>query len=139
MYKNKSGAVLRRRNKGAKLSFVPLAFVFALSLSPVANAQLTEQQLSTILTVVNSFLLGDSGCEDSDKDTLCDVDEIAYFGEFEDSIEQISLNVEDHSEFIWFDGVDYEPLYDGRIDKNDPEIISIKKGFSILQGESLVT
>ena len=61
--------------------------------------------------------------------------EIIYFGEFIDPIEQIKLNDEDHSEFIWFDGSDYEQILIG--DKDDREITVIKKGFALLNGESL--
>ena len=51
--------------------------------------------------------------------------EIIYFGQFEDSLEDITLDPEDHSEFIWFDGNDYQVLMIG--DKDDREITAIKK------------
>ena len=61
--------------------------------------------------------------------------QINYFGQFEDSIENITLQPADHSEYIWFDGSDYSLLAVG--DKDDRELTVIKKGFAILNGESL--
>ena len=61
--------------------------------------------------------------------------EIIYFGQFEGSVEDIKLNPEDHSEFVWFDDSDYEKILIG--DKDNREINVIKKGFALLNSESL--
>lgn len=68
--------------------------------------------------------------------------EVIYFGKFVDPIENIELNPEDHSTFEWFS---YEDVlarrsdiaadqYTDHTDGDDPEYLSILKGFELLRG-----
>jgi ADP-ribose pyrophosphatase YjhB (NUDIX family) len=59
--------------------------------------------------------------------------EIVYFAKFIDPIENITLNPEDHSEFIWFDGQDFDLIVNDVKGKDDPEIACIKKGFELIE------
>ncbi len=60
--------------------------------------------------------------------------EIIYFAKFKDSIENIKINPEDHSEYKW--------IKESEIDEINPisseELKGIKKGFSLLKGEPMI-
>ncbi len=55
--------------------------------------------------------------------------EVAFFARFTDPIENIRINVEDHSEYVW---VSEEELPEEEI--TELELLSIKKGFALLKG-----
>lgn len=57
--------------------------------------------------------------------------EVAFFAKFTDSIENIRINTEDHSEYRWYSEAE---LPEQNI--TELELLSIKKGFSLLKGES---
>jgi len=60
--------------------------------------------------------------------------EIIFFATFEDPIENIKLNPEDHSECGWFSGNELGSVVSSIKNEYDPEIVAIKKGFSLLKG-----
>lgn len=57
--------------------------------------------------------------------------EVVYFAKFFDSIEDIKLNPEDHSEYRW---TAESELGDGPT--SDQELANIKKGFELLKGSA---
>jgi 8-oxo-dGTP diphosphatase len=57
--------------------------------------------------------------------------EVVYFATFEDSIENIKLNPEDHSEFKWISQDEIGSI--GSI--SDEEMKNVKKGLALLNGE----
>lgn len=59
--------------------------------------------------------------------------EVVYFATFQDPLENITLNQEDHAEFRW---VSYDEV-DSVCERNDVEVRNIKKGLAILHGEKL--
>ena len=64
--------------------------------------------------------------------------EVVYFAEFADPIEHIKINLHDHSEFGWFAEEELHKVMSENKREEDPEICSIKKGFSLLRGNSLL-
>jgi len=59
--------------------------------------------------------------------------QVTYFAELLDPLEKIVIHPEDHSEYRWVsqkEAPNYKP-------KNDPELESIMKGFSVLDGNAL--
>ncbi|KKQ42124.1 MAG: hypothetical protein US60_C0023G0014 [Microgenomates group bacterium GW2011_GWC1_37_8] len=62
--------------------------------------------------------------------------EVDFFATFEDPIESIKLNPEDHSEYAWFSEEELEKVISNIGGENNPEVIAIKKGFSLLSGKS---
>ena len=62
--------------------------------------------------------------------------EIIYFARFTDPLERICLNPEDHSSFEWIAESEIEKVYTENKRGDDPEIRAIRKGFSLLRGES---
>jgi len=58
--------------------------------------------------------------------------EVVYFAEFTDSIENIKINPEDHSEYKWIS--ENEMPEEGSV--SPEELKNIKKGFALLRGES---
>ncbi|MEQ1561410.1 MAG: NUDIX hydrolase [Nitrospira sp.] len=58
--------------------------------------------------------------------------EAVYFSKFVGSIENIKLNIEDHSEFIWVSENELPEI--GLI--SPEEYANVKKGFSLLKGDS---
>ena len=63
--------------------------------------------------------------------------EIIYFARFEDPIEEIRLNPEDHSACGWFDVNELDQVMDAVKGDGDPEIQAIRKGFELLLGREL--
>lgn len=61
--------------------------------------------------------------------------EVVYFAQFIDPIEDITLDPEDHSEFIWFDEDDYAVLDVGNKDEREKQVV--RKGFALLNGTPL--
>lgn len=63
--------------------------------------------------------------------------EIVFFAQFTSPLRNLSLRPEDHSEYAWFSEDTIEnALLIGRL-ADDPEITVIRKGFTILKGNSL--
>lgn len=63
--------------------------------------------------------------------------EVIYFATFVGSLENIKLNPEDHSEYKWLTENDIEQIVTSNKRGDDPEIKAIKKGFSLLKGDTL--
>jgi len=63
--------------------------------------------------------------------------EVVYFATFVDPIENIKLHPDDHSEFIWFDGNEFNEIVENMGGEEDPEFKNVKRGFELLNGESL--
>ena len=63
--------------------------------------------------------------------------EVVYFAQLVDPVEKIKLNSEDHSEFIWFDGEDYDEIIEAMGGENDPEFKNVQKGFGLLRGDTI--
>ncbi|MBI2120548.1 MAG: NUDIX domain-containing protein [Parcubacteria group bacterium] len=57
--------------------------------------------------------------------------EVVYFAAFEDPIENIKLNREDHSEFRWVSQDDMGNL----VSSDDVEMKNVKKGLALLNGQ----
>ena len=55
--------------------------------------------------------------------------EVAFFAKFVDSIENVRINVEDHSEYGWYSETEIP-----KQDITELELLSIKKGFALLKG-----
>ena len=64
--------------------------------------------------------------------------EVIYFAEFVSSLDQIKLNPEDHSEFRWIGEDEIDQIMSENKRGDDPEIQAIKKGFELLNGNSLL-
>lgn len=64
--------------------------------------------------------------------------EVVYFAHFIGSTESIQLDPEDHSETIWITEEEVNHIFVSK-DKNigDDEVKAIKRGFTLLRGESL--
>ena len=61
--------------------------------------------------------------------------EVVYFAKFEDPIEQIKINPEDHSEFQWVAENEIDRIALNNRREDDPEIQAMRKGFMFLKGE----
>ena len=63
--------------------------------------------------------------------------EVIYFAKFEDPIERIKLNPEDHSEFQWVAEDELGKVISADKREDDPEIRAVRKGFALLRGKPL--
>ena len=71
--------------------------------------------------------------------------EVVYFARFVEPIDQITLNVEDHSTYGWFTkdeivGLRGEIVVTSQVDheyKDDPEYLAMVRGFELLSGQPL--
>ncbi|MFZ1655102.1 MAG: NUDIX hydrolase [Candidatus Moraniibacteriota bacterium] len=63
--------------------------------------------------------------------------EIIYYAAFADSLENVTLHPEDHSQFEWVAEDELQKVFTEHKKGDDPEIQAIEKGFSLLRGESL--
>jgi len=63
--------------------------------------------------------------------------EVVYFAEFEDGIERIVLDPEDHETYGWFAEDELEQIMSANKGVDDDEIRAIQKGFALLRGEAL--
>lgn len=63
--------------------------------------------------------------------------EVVYYAQLEDEPDKIQLDHEDHSEYIWFDGKDFNEIVDNMGGKNDPEFQNVVRGFALLCGEPI--
>jgi len=60
--------------------------------------------------------------------------EIIYLARFTEPLENIVLNPEDHSEYVWIAEDEIETIYTENKRGEDPEIQAIRKGFEVLKG-----
>lgn len=63
--------------------------------------------------------------------------ELIYFARFTDPVENIKLHPEDHSEYKWFAEDELHLVATENKMEDDIEIQAMKKGFGILNGESI--
>lgn len=63
--------------------------------------------------------------------------EVIYFARFVDSINDIQLHPQDHSEYRWFAKNEISEIIDDYKTVDDPEIQAIMKGFSLLENKVL--
>jgi 8-oxo-dGTP diphosphatase len=61
--------------------------------------------------------------------------EVIYFATLLDSPESITLNPEDHSEFVWLQESDIHSHLTSQKNSDDPEWRAIQKGFALLSGQ----
>lgn len=62
--------------------------------------------------------------------------EVIYFAEFTDPIENIKLDLADHSEYVWVSRVELEKVYSDKKGADDIEYQMVRKGFALLEGEA---
>jgi hypothetical protein len=63
--------------------------------------------------------------------------EVIYYARFTNSLEEIAINPDDHSEFRWFSEDEVENIVNPTKGSDDLEFQAIRKGFAFLRGESL--
>lgn len=63
--------------------------------------------------------------------------EVVYFARLKTEPEKITIHPEDHSTFGWFAENELELVYSQQKGRDDVEFRVIRKGFALLQGESL--
>jgi 8-oxo-dGTP diphosphatase len=63
--------------------------------------------------------------------------EVIYFARFVNNLSDITLNLEDHSEFGWFAESELAKVIEENKGLSDIEIQAMRKGFSLLNGRSL--
>lgn len=63
--------------------------------------------------------------------------EVIYFASFTDPIENITLNLEDHSVCGWFSEADVPQTFVNAKDIDDDEVKAIYRGFALLNGKGL--
>lgn len=61
--------------------------------------------------------------------------EVIYFAQFRGSIDTITLNPEDHSDYGWFAESELARATTSKKTLDDVEFIAMKKGFSLLRGK----
>ena len=64
--------------------------------------------------------------------------EVIYFAKFIDSLDNIIVNPEDHSEYGWFSADELEKAYTDSKGGDDIEFMAIKRGFEILNDAQLL-
>lgn len=62
--------------------------------------------------------------------------EVIFFAQFTESIEDIKTNPEDHSTYGWFAENELDKVLSDGKNEDDVEIQAIKKGFTLLKGQS---
>lgn len=65
--------------------------------------------------------------------------EVVYFAKFVESIDKISFNPEDHSEYTWIGEDEMNQIYSEQKGEEDIEYKCVKKAFSILNGDGVNT
>lgn len=64
--------------------------------------------------------------------------EVIYFAKFVEPIEQIKIDLDDHSEYLWLGANELDKIIGiGGKDADSPEVLAIKKGFDLLGGGKL--
>jgi hypothetical protein len=60
--------------------------------------------------------------------------EVIYFATFTTPISEITINPEDHSEFVWVGADEVDTICTENKRGDDPEIMVIRRGFELLAG-----
>ncbi len=60
--------------------------------------------------------------------------EVVYFASFNEPLDQIKIDPQDHSEYGWYSVEELSIITTNRPD-NDPEVKAAHKGFAILTGQ----
>ncbi len=63
--------------------------------------------------------------------------EVVYFAEFTSSLETITLNPSDHSEYVWMAVNELDKVYSAEKGADDKEFEVLRRGFELLQGGEL--
>ncbi len=63
--------------------------------------------------------------------------EVVYFARFADPIANIKLDPADHSEFIWFDGNNFDEIVSNMGGEDAPYFQNVVRGFELLKGQPL--
>ena len=63
--------------------------------------------------------------------------EVDYFAEFEDPIENIRVNLEDHESFVWIAEDEIKGVVSEGRSGDDPEIRALRRAFALLNGGRL--
>lgn len=63
--------------------------------------------------------------------------EVIYFATFASALDDITLNPEDHSEYLWFAEHELDKVAGNGKLEDDPEIQAMEKGFELLRGARL--
>ncbi len=65
--------------------------------------------------------------------------EVIYFAAFIDSIEKITLDKDDHSEYMWLSEEELPQIFGlGGKGKDDPEVKAMLRGFELLNGRGTI-
>ncbi len=64
--------------------------------------------------------------------------EVIYFARFTDPPEKVRLNPDDHSEYGWFAEGELNQVANGAKGSDDPEIKAMRRGFDLLNNQSLI-
>lgn len=60
--------------------------------------------------------------------------EVIYFAEFTDPIENVTLDPEDHSEYVWVSKDELHKAYTPQKGESDVEFVHLRKGLELLAG-----
>lgn len=63
--------------------------------------------------------------------------ELVYFATFVTSLDEISLDPADHSEFRWVSRDELQDIYSNQKNEQDPEFVIVQKAFDMLGGSRL--
>lgn len=63
--------------------------------------------------------------------------QVIYFCKFNEPVDRVKLDPEDHSAYGWFAENEIDKLISKNKPADDVEILAFKKGFALLRGESL--
>lgn len=63
--------------------------------------------------------------------------EVIFFATFKEDSQEIKLDPEKHSEYRWFSENDLGKIINKTKNEDDPEILALKKGFTLLSGSHL--
>jgi 8-oxo-dGTP diphosphatase len=64
--------------------------------------------------------------------------EVVYFAQFVDNVTNIKLNLDDHSSSGWYSQAELPQAYSRTKGVDDIEFKAVRKGFGILNGDSLI-
>lgn len=62
--------------------------------------------------------------------------QVMYFATFNEPIEDIKINPDDHSEFAWFSESEFEDMLGKGKPADNDEIPYLRKGFALLKGKA---
>lgn len=63
--------------------------------------------------------------------------EVIYFAQFKDGIDDIKINPEDHSQFVWVADGEMENVYTDDKGPDDVEFKAVRRGFELLKGGTI--